>query len=739
MTSPRMNWCMQLSSCCSMHSNCPILKNGGFLQVSYALYTCKQYRFCQAPRSNTDCADDLKTFLMACRAAYNGFVLYHNFRHVVDVLQAVFYFLLQVGILPPYPANSEAPNKSKPVSPIAALLKPFDALTLLISAIGHDVGHPGVNNAFLVALKAPLAQLYNDNSVLEAFHCAAYSQILRRYWPVAFEDTDLRKLLITSILATDMGVHFKYMADLGNLQSKLHHNKGTDGWSPQVLTEHKILTCGLLIKCADISNVVCYLQLQNLFATNQAQARPFGVAAKWSDILQLEFARQGEMEKDIGIPTTLFGGPPELGNVTKLANSQLNFMNVYAGPLFEAVTDILPGMQFAGEEIQANRDIWKSKLEEEKSKEIGQLDGAKYTREGFQSPRSGSPDRFSFDPSPVSSHPEGLPASGSTPSLPASPPNHTSLSDLGLENAHPASLSTLAVPANANPTPHSFGSSHRQPPVVPPSGQEAATPEAISFSRRSSGASPAANTLPPVVSTRRRSSNTAPSQLQISSGYASSDPFVTTSENTEPVRVGADNLIFSGGALPAGRRPYGSASTGVSSGSGSGRRRSDRGIGGDDTTPQPLRSAGQQYPTSPSGRHSAQQSSGHYSALSSQDRSSNATSGAHTLASHGPLNSPTETQATSFLTDGSSIGDDGVIPAPGFLGADRPGSGNRYPSNPSNANSMYTDTSNEIKGSMNGHAVMVGNGEQHVVKKKNSRFLSFWRKKSREGSNGGSP
>ena len=204
-------------------------------------------------------AEDLKTFLMACRAAYNGFVLYHNFRHVVDVLQAVFYFLLQLGTLPPYPPNSTTPPASKPLSPIAALLQPFDALTLLVSAIGHDVGHPGVNNAFLVALKAPLAQLYNDNSVLEAFHCAAYSQILRRYWPVAFEDTNMRKLLITSILATDMGVHFKYMADLGNLQSKLHDNKGTDGWSPQVLNEYKPLTCGLLIKCADISNVVCSL------------------------------------------------------------------------------------------------------------------------------------------------------------------------------------------------------------------------------------------------------------------------------------------------------------------------------------------------------------------------------------------------------------------------------------------------------------------------------------------------
>lgn len=199
---------------------------------------------------------DLRVFLMASRAAYNDFVNYHNFRHVVDVMQAIFYFLIQLGTLPPFPASSARSGVKRQASPIAALLKPFDALTLLITAIGHDVGHPGVNNAFLVALNAPLAQLYNDKSVLEAFHCAAYSQILRRYWKAAFEDIPMRGLMINSILATDMGLHFNYMKELGNLQSKVYHNHGTDGWSPQVLDDYRILTCALLVKCADISNVV---------------------------------------------------------------------------------------------------------------------------------------------------------------------------------------------------------------------------------------------------------------------------------------------------------------------------------------------------------------------------------------------------------------------------------------------------------------------------------------------------
>lgn len=206
--------------------------------------------------------DQLTQFVIACRAAYNNFVPYHNFRHVVDVLQATFGFLLHTHTLKPYPFGDQPPDPSR--SPVECLLAPFEALTLLITAIGHDVGHPGVNNGFLVTLNAPLAQLYNDRSVLESFHCAAFSQILRRHWPSAFEDRKMRNLMISSILATDMGLHFDYMKRLGDLKDMLTASGSTEGWSDRLVEEQKGLACALLIKCADISNVVCGLQDEKL-------------------------------------------------------------------------------------------------------------------------------------------------------------------------------------------------------------------------------------------------------------------------------------------------------------------------------------------------------------------------------------------------------------------------------------------------------------------------------------------
>ncbi|KAI0390531.1 HD-domain/PDEase-like protein [Xylariaceae sp. FL0594] len=291
-------------------------------------------------------ADKLTTFLVACRAAYNQFVPYHNFRHAVDVLQATFDFLVHIGTLPPYPFSEHSLVSVTQTSPATSLLGPFEALTLLVSAIGHDVGHPGVNNGFLVALNAPLAQLYNDRSVLESFHCAAYSQILRRHWPSVFEDAKMRTLMISSILATDMGLHFDYMKKLGDLQEQLRTGPPTEAWSQRMLDDQKALVCSILIKCADISNV----------------ARRYDAALQWMNILCDEFSRQAAMEDEIGIPSSLISPPKK--DFMSLAKAQLGFVNLFAVPLFQGVADILPQMQYTVQELEKNKCYFEKAVEE---------------------------------------------------------------------------------------------------------------------------------------------------------------------------------------------------------------------------------------------------------------------------------------------------------------------------------------------------------------------------------------
>ncbi|KAL9605825.1 MAG: hypothetical protein Q9179_001011, partial [Wetmoreana sp. 5 TL-2023] len=578
------------------------LVHAAFLMLQHALSMADLERW-RLP------AAELKSFLLASRAAYNSFVHYHNFRHVVDVMQAVFYFLLRLEAIPPYHQTPfPSPPRPQPKSPVGSLLQPVDALTLLISAIGHDVGHPGVNNAFLVALNAPLAQLYNDKSVLESFHCAAYSQILRRCWQSVFEDTAMRGLMINSILATDMGLHFKYMADLGNLQEKVYQNQGTEGWSPQALDECRALTCALLIKCADISNV----------------ARPFDIAATWADILQLEFANQGVMENDLGMSTTLFGGPPELGNLTKLANSQNGFMNIYACPLFEAVSDVLPSIHFAVEEMQANQDIWRKKIEEQKPRE----EKKSFSAETLLSPRSGSPNRSSSQPE--LSHPEGLPASQTSSNIltTISPPTK-----LQSEEQRRASVSSGPY-RSSDSVAHAHPQESRRSSLGAQFGCSGSVVDPNSNSRRSSGAFSAGHNIPQILAARR-SSNTSPSQLQLTFGTdlrSQTHPAVSTAENVQPSRRGSDGTLSHTNASIV-TSDTGSRNISIAGGGGSNARKGSKSTDGDQTF-------GQHRSTAYSmNRHSP------YPAL---ERHS---SGGHTSRSQSVPYSPTETQATSVTED----------------------------------------------------------------------------------------
>jgi hypothetical protein len=107
---------------------------------------------------------------------------YHNFQHALDVFQAVYWFLCRAGIVPPVRILS-AKNQNgtmqaekeglggkfvnslgsgvttaggkwrrTKVNGRIALLRNVDVFALLLAAVGHDVGHPGLSNAFMVGL-----------------------------------------------------------------------------------------------------------------------------------------------------------------------------------------------------------------------------------------------------------------------------------------------------------------------------------------------------------------------------------------------------------------------------------------------------------------------------------------------------------------------------------------------------------------------------------------------------------
>jgi hypothetical protein len=114
--------------------------------------------------------------------------------------------------------------------------------------------------------KTPLSEVYDDKSVLENMHCMLIVRLLRKHGlnylicpnaqkpatatETTFEALAFRKVLYSSVLATDMSLHFAWIARLKEFGATLQSE------SQSSEEEDRIMLCQAIIKCADISNPV---------------------------------------------------------------------------------------------------------------------------------------------------------------------------------------------------------------------------------------------------------------------------------------------------------------------------------------------------------------------------------------------------------------------------------------------------------------------------------------------------
>lgn len=90
------------------------------------------------------------------------------------------------------------------------------------------------------------------------------------------------------------------------------------------------------------------------------------------------------MEKDLSIPTQLFAAPTL--EIVALGSSQITFMNLFALPLFQGVSDIMPGLEYCVIELERNKEAWTNKINEEKARLTPPDHGL--MMDGMLSPRS---------------------------------------------------------------------------------------------------------------------------------------------------------------------------------------------------------------------------------------------------------------------------------------------------------------------------------------------------------------
>jgi len=320
------------------------------------------------------------------------------------------------------------------------------------------------------------------------------------------------------------------------------------------------------------------------------------------------------MEKEVGIESTLFGGPPELGSIIKLAHSQNGFMNIFARPLFEAVSDILPTISFAVDEMKANTDIWTNKIEQVKAKDKSMNKTA--TADDILSPRSRSPNLSSSQPE--ASHPEGLPASAN----PIHPTFSASMQHVEEQGHRSSSDRTAELREFADRSSSPFRDSRRSSSGLA-MGYASSIPDPGSYSRRSSGGFSASQR--PSITARRRSSNTSASQLQLGP-LPEARSQASSMENAQPLSRGSEDTL--------GQSQNASLS---------GPSNDQRGYfgGGGDIMNRGVKNNDFHRPSR----------SSRFSTNSNHQRDS---SGGHTNMSQSTPYSPTTTQATSILTTNSS-------------------------------------------------------------------------------------
>ncbi|KAJ3195416.1 High affinity cAMP-specific 3',5'-cyclic phosphodiesterase 7A [Irineochytrium annulatum] len=247
---------------------------------------------------------------------------YHNAMHAADVLHSMHFYVTRKRLWNHLTVDEQ----------IASLVAP----------IIHDYMHPGVNNSFLISTLSPLTIRYNDQSVLENFHCASIFELMQteEYDIFANFATESRRLIresvVSMVLATDMVMHFDWV---GKFKNKLNGN----GFNFENRLDRKLIL-NIAIKCADINN----------------PAKPNEYCKRWTDLICEEFFRQGDEEEKKGLPVSLFMGR----HTTDIPKCQIGFIDFIVQPLFEAWSGfMMEDLKTQMENITYNKAYWKAKSE----------------------------------------------------------------------------------------------------------------------------------------------------------------------------------------------------------------------------------------------------------------------------------------------------------------------------------------------------------------------------------------
>jgi len=319
-----------------------IVNSWGYDVLLYDYSTLNDYNvyFFDAVHSFTEVGISnsvLKSFLHELSNRYIKENSYHNFHHACDVLQTTYRLI----------------NVTK----LDDVLSDLECFSMLVAAVGHDVGHPGVNNAFLIKTRHELSMLHNDKSPLENMHCTVlYEMFKNPDWNIMSvlaeaQWRESRKVILSLILGTDMAHHFDQVSktqlflEVNGEDVRGYCSGKKDEIECFAEDKNRVFIMELFLHCADISNPY----------------KPFNICSRWADLVSQEFFSQGDKEKAGGMDIS----PMMDRNTSNLFNMQMGFIEFVVSPLINSVVNLFPPLKEAGENMLTNYLQWGEKRKEE--------------------------------------------------------------------------------------------------------------------------------------------------------------------------------------------------------------------------------------------------------------------------------------------------------------------------------------------------------------------------------------
>lgn len=318
---------------------------------------------------------DLKTFtthgsfLSAVQECYMNKTgtAYHNWTHAVDTA----FTMRQLFTL--------LPSKG--------FFTMEERFALLCCAFGHDLGHSGLTNSYLVESRDKLAVTYNDTSILQNHSCAEMFAIMNKSGCNIFThfskelQGDLRQLCVSAILYTDLSKHFSLMSQVSRMyeaKKELFELIRSYNPEPDATKEIENRAQARMIRAQYDSSSIAeedlgvkalseledYLwnadvkhTLRNFFlhfADHSNAMKPWELCGRWTDLLFQEFFQQGDAERALKLPLQPLNDRARV-NVPYV---QLQYITYFVATPSVLMAAMMPAMKMAQENMWSNLDGW---------------------------------------------------------------------------------------------------------------------------------------------------------------------------------------------------------------------------------------------------------------------------------------------------------------------------------------------------------------------------------------------